>query len=167
MTIDVGANARRLIAVVLAAALATLLAVAFGSGVVGPTKSASAQGSNRLAISTTIYPSPTNSILVGTKMDFLITEYNASNRRVRNVTVNDQLPAGVTYLSANASQGQCNPMADQPVITCALGTIPARGVAHINVIVRATQPGTHSNVVSDNLGNQASARFTIVPRLYQ
>ena len=164
MTIDVGANAKRLIAVVLAAALATLLAVAFGSGVVGPTKSASAQGSNRLAISTTIYPSPTNSILVGTKMDFLITEYNASNRRVRNVTVNEQLPAGVTYLSANSSQGQCNPMADQPVISCQLGTIPARGVAHINVVVRATQRGTYTNSVSDSLGNAASAQFTIVRR---
>ena len=161
MTIDVGANAKRLITVVLAAALATLLAAALGSGVVGPAKEASAQ-SNRLAISTTVYPSPTNSIPIGTRMDFLITEYNPTGRRVRGVTVNDQLPAGVTYLSAKASQGQCNPMADQPVITCELGTIPARGVAHVNVVVRATSRGTHTNVVSDQLGNQASARFTIV-----
>ena len=167
MTIELGPNAKRLIAVVLAAALATLLAVALGSGVVGPTKSASAQGSNRLAISTAVYPSPASAIRIGTKMDFLITEYNPSNRRVRNVTVSDQLPAGITYVAANSSQGQCNPMADQPVISCQLGTIPPKGVAHINVVVNATTRGTHSNVVYDNLGNQASARFTIIRPLLQ
>ena len=167
MTIELGPNAKRLIAVVLAAALATLLAVALGSGVVGPTKSASAQGSNRLAISTAVYPSPASAIPIGTKMDFLITEYNPSNRRVRNVTVSDQLPAGITYVAANSSQGQCNPMADQPVISCQLGTIPPKGVAHINVIVNATTRGTHSNVVYDNLGNQASAQFTIIRPLLQ
>ncbi len=98
---------------------------------------------------------------------FLITEYNTSNRRVRNVTVSDQLPAGITYVAAKASQGQCNPMADQPVISCTLGTIPPKGVAHINVVVNATTRGTHSNVVYDNLGNQASARFTIIRPLLQ
>ncbi len=167
MTFDVGANAKRLITVVLAAALAIVLAVVLGSGVVGPSRSASAQGSNPLAISTTVYPSPASSILTGTRMDFLITEYNTARSRARNVVVNDQLPAGVTYVSAKPSQGRCNPMADEPVITCELGTIPGRGVAHINIVVTATTRGTHSNVVSDNRGNQASARFTIVPRLYQ
>ena len=167
MTIDFGANAKRLTAVVLATALATLLALALGSGVVGPSRSASAQGSNPLAISTTVYPSPASAIPVGTKMDFLITEYNTSNRRVRNVTVSEQLPAGVTYVASKPSQGQCNPMADQPVISCTLGTIPPKGVAHINVVVRATTRGTHSNVVYDNLGNQASAQFTIIRPLLQ
>jgi uncharacterized repeat protein (TIGR01451 family) len=153
--------------VVVAAALAALLAVLVGAGVVGPTKSASAQGNNRLAISTTVYPSPASAIQIGTKMDFLITEYNPSNRRVRNVTVSEQLPAGVTYIAATSSQGQCYPMADQPVISCDLGTIPARSVAHINVVVRATQRGTHTNSVSDSLGNQAGAQFTIIGPLYQ
>jgi uncharacterized repeat protein (TIGR01451 family) len=100
-------------------------------------------------------------------MDFLITEYNPSNRRVRNVTVSEQLPAGVTYIAANSSQGQCNPMADQPVISCDLGTIRAQSAAHINVIVRATQRGTRTNTVSDSLGNQASAQFTIIRPLLQ
>ncbi len=162
-----GPNAKRLAVVALAAALAALLAVVVGSGVVGPTKSASAQGNNRLAISTAVYPSPAGAIPRGTTMDFLITERNFSNRRVRNVTVSEQLPAGVTYIAATSSQGQCNPMADQPVISCELGTIPARGVAHINVVVRATQRGTHTNSVSDSLGNQAGAQFTIIGPLYQ
>jgi uncharacterized repeat protein (TIGR01451 family) len=162
--VDLGPNAKRLAVVVFAVALAALLAVLVGAGVVGPTKSASAQGNNRLAISTAVYPSPAGAIPNGTKMDFLITERNISNRRVRTVTVMDQLPAGVTYVSANSSQGQCYPMADQPIINCDLGTIRPRGVVHINVIVRATTRGTHSNVVYDNLRNQASAQFTIVRR---
>jgi uncharacterized repeat protein (TIGR01451 family) len=152
---------------VVAASLAALFAFLVGAGVVGPTKSASAQGSNRLAISTAVYPSPASAIRIGTKMDFLITEYNPSNRRVRNVTVSDQLPAGITYVAANSSQGQCNPMADQPVISCQLGTIPPKGVAHINVVVRATQRGTYTNSVSDSLGNAASAQFTIIRPLLQ
>jgi len=162
-----GPNAKRLAAVVVAAALAAVLAVLVGAGVVGPTNTASAQGNNRLAISTAVYPSPASAIPIGTKMDFLITEYNPSNRRVRNVTVSEQLPAGVTYITANSSQGQCNPMADQPTISCDLGTIRARSVVHINVVVRATQPGTRTNTVFDSLGNQASAQFTIIRPLLQ
>jgi uncharacterized repeat protein (TIGR01451 family) len=164
MSMYLGPNAKRLAVIALAAALAAMLAVLVGAGVVGPTKSASAQGNNRLAISTAVYPSPAGAIPNGTQMDFLITERNISNRRARNVTVSEQLPAGVTYVSANSSQGQCYPMADQPVISCDLGTIRARGVVHINVIVTATQRGTRTNVVSDSLGNQASAQFTIVRR---
>jgi uncharacterized repeat protein (TIGR01451 family) len=161
---SVGANGKRLVLIVLAAALAILLAIMLGTGAVWTTKSASAQGSNPLAISTAVYPSPTNAIPLGTKMDFLITEYNASNRPARKVTVSDQLPAGVSYVAAKASQGQCYPMADEPTIRCNLGTIPAKGVAHINVVVHATSRGTHSNYVYDKLGNEASARFTIVRR---
>lgn len=165
--VDAGANGKRLVLMVLAAALAILVAILLGAGVVGPTKSASAQGANPLAISTVVYPSPTNAIPLGAKMDFLITEYNASNRPVHGVTVRDQLPAGVSYVGAKASQGQCNPMADEPTIVCTLGTIPPQGVAHINVVVDASARGTHHNYVYDNRGNEASAPFTIVRRLYQ
>jgi uncharacterized repeat protein (TIGR01451 family) len=98
-------------------------------------------------------------------MDFLITEQNvtAGGTSARNVTVTDQLPAGVSYVSANASQGSCYPMADQPNIICNLGTIPAGGVAHINIVVEASSQGTFTNTVYDSLGNQTSAGFTIVP----
>lgn len=54
MTIHVGANAKRLTGVG--------LAVVSGSGAVGPSKPASAAQSNRLTISTTVYPSPANAI---------------------------------------------------------------------------------------------------------
>jgi dTDP-glucose pyrophosphorylase len=77
------------------------------------------------------------------------------------------LPAGVSYVAAKASQGECYPMADEPTITCTLGTIPPKGVAHINVVVTAASRGSHTNHVHDNHGNEASASFTIVRPLYQ
>ena len=98
-------------------------------------------------------------------MDFLITEYNNSRHRYRGVTLTDALPGGVTFVAANASQGQCNPMADRPAVYCDLGTIRGGNVAHVNIIVRATTPGTYTNVAQDHLGNQAAATYTIVPRL--
>jgi Domain of unknown function DUF11 len=82
------------------------------------------------------------------------------------VTVTNALPAEVQFVSANVSQGQCKPMADQPTISCELGTIGRENVAHVNIIVRAT-PGIYTNVAQDNLGDQASATYTIGPRLLQ
>ena len=160
---NIGGNRMRLVLIVLSAALAILLIIVLGSGAVGPTNPASAQGTDRPAISTAVYPTPTDAIPVGTTMDFLITKYNTSNTH-RRVTVNDQLPGGVSYVGATASQGNCYPMADEPTINCTLGTIPPKGVAYINVVVTAESRGSYSNLVSDNHGNEASADFTIVRR---
>jgi uncharacterized repeat protein (TIGR01451 family) len=155
---DIGANAKRLTAVVLAVALAA--AVAIGAG---QERSASAQTNSPLAISKSVHPSPVSAIPVGTHIDYLITEYNNSPYPYPRVTLTDALPAGVEFVSANASQGQCNPMADQPTIYCELGSIPPGNVAHVNIIVRATTPGTYTNVATDLLGNRAAATYTIVP----
>lgn len=166
----VGDNGKRLAVVALAAALATLLAVVLGSGVLGTADRAEAQGgANPLYLTTAVYPRPASAVPVGTRMDFLITEQNvtAGGRSARNVTVYEQLPAGVTYVSARSSQGTCAPMADQPVINCSVGTIPPGGVVHINVVAVATTRGSHTNYVYDSLGNTASAGFTIVRPLMQ
>ena len=159
----VGTNAKRLAAVMLAVALAAALAAALGQAT---TRSASAQAGGPLAISKSVHPSPVNAIPVGTHIDYLITESNNSPYPYPGVTLTDALPAGVEFVSANASQGQCNPMADQPTIYCELGSIPPGNVAHVNIIVRATTPGTYTNVATDLLGNQASATYTIVPAQY-
>ncbi len=58
-------------------------------------------------------------------------------------------------------------MADEPTIYCELGTIRAGHVAHVNIVVTAATPGTYTNTAVDMLGNQASATYTIVPRLLQ
>lgn len=164
MMSNVGANAGRLTVVVLAAVLAAALAVALGVAVGGPVRPASAQTSSSLAITKAVYPSPQSAIPVGTRMDFLITEYNNSPYPYPRVVVRDALPAGVSFVSATPSQGSCNPMADEPTIYCELGSIPPGNAVHINIIVTATTPGAYTNTAYDMLGNQANAAYTIVPQ---
>ena len=160
-----GPNAKRLAAVVLAVAVAVVVAAVVGHAT---TRSASAQqGGSPIGITKAVYPSPTNAIPVGTSMDFLITAYNNLPRRSQSWVVSDQLPAGVEFVAANASQGSCYPMADQPVIRCEFGRVASGNVAHANIIVRATRPGTYTNTATDNLGSQIAATYTIVPRLLQ
>ena len=161
MAIDlVGPNAKRLAAVAVAVVVAAVVGQA-------TTRSASAQAGlpSPMGISKAVYPSPTNAIPVGTSMDFLITAYNNSPNRSPSWIVSDQLPGGVEFVSANASQGSCYPMADQPVIRCEFGRVGPGNVAHANIIVRATTPGTYTNTATDNLGNQAALTYTVVPRL--
>ena len=162
MTIELGPNTKRLAAVVLAVVVAVVLAAVVGQAT---TRSASAQqGGSPIGLTKAVYPSPTNAIPVGTRMDFLITAYNNLPRRSQSWVVSDQLPGGVEFVSANASQGSCYPMADQPVIRCEFGRVASGNVAHANIIVRATRPGTYTNTASDNLGSQIAATYTIVPR---
>ncbi len=166
MTIELGPNTKRLAAVLVAVVVAVVLAAVVGQAT---TRSASAgqQGGSPIGISKSVHPSPTNAIPVGTSMDFLITAYNNLPRRSQSWVVSDQLPGGVEFVSANASQGSCYPMADQPVIRCEFGRVAPGSVAHANIIVRATTPGTYTNVASDNMGSQIAATYTIVPRLLQ
>jgi hypothetical protein len=167
MMIEMGPNAKRLAVVVVAAALAVLMAVVLGSGVVGPSKPASAQPANPLYLTTSVHPSPTNRIPVGTRMDLLITEQNvtAGGRSARNVNVTAVLPRGVRYVAASSGQGQCALVGTAPsTVTCIFNTIRPGGVAHINIVVEASRRGTFTNYVYDSLGNAASAQFTIVRR---
>lgn len=57
-------------------------------------------------------------------------------------------------------------MADRPTINCTLGAIPPGGVAHINIVVNTVRRGTFTNYVYDQLGNNASARYTVVGPVY-
>ena len=157
----VGANAKRLTAVLLAGALAVVLAMAIGAGVVGQARSASAQPASQLAIDKSIYPMLEVPYSVGDQMDFLITVFNNSGSTYPQVTITDSLPGGVSFVSANASQGDCYAMADEPTIRCELGDMFRADVAHVNIMVRATTPGTYTNVVQDSLGNQAAETYTI------
>ena len=168
MAIDLlGPNAKRLAVVVAAVALAALLAILVGAGVVGPSREASAQPANPLYLTTSVHPSPTGRIPKGTRMDLLITEQNvtAGGRSARNVHVTAELPAGVRYVAANSSQGQCALTGTAPsTVECIFDTIAPGGVAHINIVVDASRRGTFTNYVYDSLGNAASAQFTIVRR---
>ncbi len=162
MTNNIGANAKRLTAVLLAVVLAVVLAMAIGVGVVGPKRSASAQGTFPMNMSKDAFPMLEVPYPLGQHIDFLITvENNNSPFPSPPVTITDSLPGGVGFVSANASQGDCLAMADEPTIRCDLGSIPPGNVAHVNIIVRATTPGTYTNIAQDSLGNRATEDYTI------
>ena len=158
----VGANAKRLTAVMLAVALAVALAMAIGAGFLGQARSASAQTSSPQYISKGVFPSPQSAIPVGTQMDFLITVVNNSPNFYRQVTLEDPVSGGVGFDSANASQGSCYAMADAPTVRCELGDMPPGNVVHVNIMVTAEAPGNTTNIVQDSLGNQATETYNIV-----
>ena len=80
--------------------------------------------------------------------------------------VKDFLPAGVEYVSATSSQGQCSFVPGGPngsgSVECDLGALPSGATAVIDVVVIPTQPGIITNHAVD-LVNQASASVSVYP----
>ena len=103
----VGANAKRLSAVVLAVVVAVVLAMTIGAGAVGPKKSASAQPGPAFAlfISKDAFPRLEVPYPLGTHIDYHITLQNLGTAPSPPVTLTDSLPGGVGFVSANDSQG--------------------------------------------------------------
>jgi predicted extracellular nuclease len=103
---------------------------------------------------------------VGQQFTKTITVANAGPDSATNVTVTDDLPAGLTLISATSSQGTCN--AVDPVV-CNLGTILANGQATVTITVSATTNGSFTNtatIASDQTGPAGttdSETFTVVP----
>jgi uncharacterized repeat protein (TIGR01451 family) len=63
-----------------------------------------------------------------------------------NVVVQDLLPAGVTYVSATASQGSCSQASG--TVTCNVGDIGYQGNANVAITVIPTAAGTINNTAS-------------------
>jgi hypothetical protein len=103
---------------------------------------------------------------VGQQFTKTITVSNAGPNSATNVTVTDDLPAGLTLISAVPSQGTCN--AVDPVV-CNVGTILAGGSATVTITVMATTNGSFTNtatISSDQTGPAGttdSETFTVVP----
>lgn len=82
----------------------------------------------------------------GDSISYTITVTNAGPSPATNVVVTDDLPAGLTLISATPSQGTCN--ASDPV-TCNLGTIANGGSATIALSTQVTATsGTIVNTAS-------------------
>ncbi len=84
------------------------------------------------------------------------------------VTVTDLLPAGLTFVSAYATQGACT--FDNGVVSCALGTEPAGTTVTITINVRPALAGitvtnsasvTRSEADADPSNNSAQTVFTV------
>jgi len=87
-----------------------------------------------------------------------------------NVTITDILPGSVNYVSATPSQGTCAEGAN--TVVCNLGTVPAFGIATVDIVVSPTKTGTIVNQVTvsgdqddpNTVNDSNTATTSIVPK---
>ena len=109
-------------------------------------------------------PTPLN----GT-VDYSLTVTNKGPDTATNVQLADPAPAGITYLTANPSQGTCS--LSPSLITCSLGSIAAGQTVTIAITGRATAVGTHTNTATvtggggreTNPADNVDSAVTVVP----
>jgi uncharacterized repeat protein (TIGR01451 family) len=77
---------------------------------------------------------------------YTITAHNAGPSGATSVSVTDNLPAGVIFDSATASQGSCSQAAG--VVSCALGTLGNGADATATVKIRPQSAGSITNAAS-------------------
>ncbi len=128
-----------LLAVVPAFALALAFA---GVGAAAPS------GSTDLKITKTDSPDPVN---VGSTLAYTIQVQNLGPDAATGVTVTDQLPKGVDFVSATSTSGQC--AHKEKKVTCDLGGLPAPTINYgapptVTITVIPRQVGTISNTAS-------------------
>lgn len=106
---------------------------------------------------------------VGGSLTNTITVHNQGPDTANNVVVTDNLPGGVTFVSAISSQGTCT--FTNGTVTCALGNLVSNGTAVVTVVITSLPEGTITStaVVSGdepdlNLANNlAIASATVKP----
>jgi uncharacterized repeat protein (TIGR01451 family) len=135
---------------------------------VAPNNGASAQTTvdpiTDLSLTKTDAPDP---VLVGGSLTYTLAVQNSGPSGATGVTVTDNLPAGVNYVSANPSQGSCDQSAG--IVTCDLGAIANAGSASIEIAVTPQNEGTITNTASvagaqsdpSSANNSASAQTTV------
>ncbi|MGB7589039.1 MAG: hypothetical protein WBM00_10060 [Solirubrobacterales bacterium] len=123
---------------------------------VGPSRGAPApSGSADLSLTKSDSPDP---VATGGALAYSIQVVNAGPDTATNVIVTDNLPKGVSFVSAAATQGSCvaNGKKNPQKVTCALGTLapnvgPAYNPTPITITIRVLAPpkaGTISNTAS-------------------
>ena len=108
-----------------------------GSGHTGFSNPFDVNVTNDLSISIMDSPDP---VSVGASLTYTLTVANTGPSAATGVMVTNLLPAGVTFMSATASQGTCSQSAG--VVTCNLGTIFGGNNATIIIVVVPTTAGT-------------------------
>jgi uncharacterized repeat protein (TIGR01451 family) len=102
-------------------------------------------------------------VSVGEFITYRLTVTNNGPAVATNVTINDPLPAQVTFGSANPSIGSCS---GTTTISCSLGTLPVGNSQFVDVIVQANATGTVSNTATvtrtevDNVPSNDSSTAT-------
>lgn len=99
-----------------------------------------------LAMTQTAAPNP---VLTSQNVTYTLTVTNLGPSAGSSVTVTDALPAGFSFVSANASQGTCSNVGG--IVTCSLGTISTGSTASAQI---TATPSASSNVT--NISNAAT-----------
>ena len=136
-----------------------------GLFVLRPTVPSSTQAN--LSISLTGSSGP---LKIGNNLTYTIGVHNDGLANATAVKVTDQLPHGVTLLSANASQGSCS---GTTTVTCTLGNLASGAHASATITVRLTNSGIITNTVSVRatqgdpslVNNSAQLTTEVLPQL--
>jgi uncharacterized repeat protein (TIGR01451 family) len=78
----------------------------------------------------------------GANTTFASTVSNAGAVQATGVVLSSRVPAGATLVSATSDHGPC--VVTAGVARCTLGTIAPAGLAHVNIVLRPTDPGALS-----------------------
>jgi uncharacterized repeat protein (TIGR01451 family) len=120
-------------------------------------------------LSITLVDTP-DPVVVRSNWAYVITVNNNGPNTASGVVVNHTLPANVTLVSSNATQGTISLAGGS--ITANLGTLTNGGSAVVTVVVNAVSSGTYSSTAtvtgsqgdSNSGNNTASASTTVAPR---
>jgi len=104
----------------------------------------SGTASANLALTKTASPNPATSLA---NMTYRIAVTNNGSSPATNVIMTDNLPSGVSFVSATPTQGTCS---GPPTVTCNLGSLANSALAVINIIVKPQAPGQLTNSASVN-----------------
>jgi len=118
-----------------------------------------------LALTKTASPNPGQA---GAPLSYRITATNNGPATATNVIVTDTLPAGVAFVSAAATQGNCN---GSGPVNCNLGNLAVGSSAVVTIVVTPSTPGQIINTASvtanesdfDSTNNTASTTTVIQP----
>jgi uncharacterized repeat protein (TIGR01451 family) len=91
----------------------------------------------------------------------IVVRNNGPDEELATVTVTDPLPANVTYVSANASQGSCNHDPATNTVECALGQMAKNAGATVTINVIA--PNTDAIITLYNEATVVSNRYDPLP----
>lgn len=113
-------------------------------------------------------------VMVNNNFSYALNVTNRGPSPATGVTVTDQLPNGVTFVSATASAGNCTRNGN--TVTCQLGNLAVQGSANINLSVTPTAAGAITNTASvtaneadpEAANNQANVQTTVLtlPSIY-
>ncbi|HEU5133030.1 MAG TPA: PQQ-dependent sugar dehydrogenase, partial [Pyrinomonadaceae bacterium] len=101
-----------------------------------------------LSVTKTASPNPGQ---VGVPLSYRITATNNGPAVATNVTIADNLPSGLTFVSATATQGNCT---GTVIVHCSLGSLAVGGSAIVTIVVTPTSAAQITNEV-DVSGNEA------------